>query len=75
MRRNCTFFTYSVRFHTKRVASPIALNIMLAFHNLTIKDELKRVEKKNPTFSFYISPAVDGSATDDQHVIDFNPDQ
>lgn len=48
---------------------------MSAFDNLTIKDELKRVEGENPAFSFYMSPAVDGSATDDQHVIDFDPDQ
>ena len=40
---------------------------MPAFDYLTIKE--------NPTFSFYMSPAVEGSATDDQHVIDFDPDQ
>ena len=48
---------------------------MSASDNLTIKDGLKRVEGDNPAFSFYMSPAVDGSATDDQHVIDFDPDQ
>ena len=48
--------------------------MMPAFDNLTIKDDLKRIEEENPTFSFYISP-VDGSAADDQCVIDFDPDQ
>ena len=47
---------------------------MPVFYNLTIEDDLERVEEARPTVSFDMPCAVETSATDGEDVIYFDPD-
>lgn len=53
---------------------PIAFNIQLVFDNPAIKDKFESVGEANPTALFYMPP-IDGSATENEHVVDFDSDQ